>query len=54
MLDFEIPTDIDELMRADGDPNQYRVKRVLKGSEIAAKLDGKCLASVCLGLPTFV
>lgn len=41
MQDFEIPTDLDELITPDRDGEKYRVQRVYKGAEIAKKLDGK-------------
>lgn len=41
-MDFEIPTDLDELMANGGrDEGTYKVKRLFKTSEIAQCLDGE-------------
>lgn len=41
MLDFEIPSDLDDLVNSEHDEDKFKVQRVYKGSEIAQKLDGK-------------
>lgn len=41
MLDFEIPTDIDELMPSRNDDGKFKVKRLYKSSEIGQCLDGE-------------
>lgn len=41
MLDFEIPSDLDDLVNSEQDEDKFKVQRVYKGSEIAQKLDGK-------------